>query len=183
MDRAEVLRWLKNHSNEIQGSPESLIVRCERTVRRHAAEDAWRSAKVYVETRMPAWENEWGAHAGEVFVAKEICHQLAYELKHHEPEIEAGAEELLAGGTVHNALTDEGWSRVSEWVREIAREEEHEVWRDIIRFTDKRGAEIARRFGFKADSDYDHTRGYSEIAAQVAGILATEYSQQAHPRH
>jgi hypothetical protein len=182
MNRTEVLRWLKVHSNEIQGNPERLIERCERTVRRHAAEDAWLSAKSYVESRMHEWEKEWGTHAGESFVAREICHQLAYELKQHEPEVEVGAEEHLAGGRIQSALTDEGWGFVSGWVRDVAQREEHEVWSDIVRFTDKRGREIVRHFDFKDDSDYEHTRSYSVIASRVAGILARDYSLQAHPR-
>ena len=44
---------------------------------------------------------------------------------------------------------------------------------------DKYGAKIARDFDFKDDSDYDHTRTYSKIAAQVAGILAEEYARHA----
>ena len=182
MERVEVLRWLQVHPNDIQGDAEVLVVRCERAVRRHASEDAWRSAKDYVEGRMHEWEDEWGTHAGEEFVTREICHQLSYELGKHEPEIEVGAEEHLAGGTVHEALSEEGWRYVSEWVRDIAREEEHEVWGDIVRYTDKHAGEIVRAFGFKNDSDYEHTRSYAEIAAQVAGILAKEFSHKAYPR-
>lgn len=181
MERREVVQWLRVHPNDIQGNPESLVVRCERSVRRHAAEEAWHSAKAYVEKRKREWEKEWGTHAGETFVAKEICVQLAYELKHHEPKIEIGDEENLAGSEVQEALTTAGWNRVSEWVREVAQAEEHDVWCDIVRFTGKHGAQIARDFDFKDDSDYDHTRTYPEIAAQVAGILAEEYERHAQP--
>ena len=182
MERTEIVRWLKVHPNDIRGNPESLVVRCERSVRRHATEDAWRAAKTYVERRMHEWEHEWGTHAGETFVAKEICHQLSYELKRHEPEVEVGAEDHLAGGTIHDALTDEGWRTISGWVREVARQEEHEVWGNIVTFTHRHAGTIVREFDFKDDSDYEHTRSYAEIAAQVAGFLALEYSRQAHPR-
>ena len=59
MDRNQLMTWLSGHPEAISGNPGEFLDRCERTVRRHARETAWRSARNYVEHRMHDWESEW----------------------------------------------------------------------------------------------------------------------------
>ena len=77
-----MIHWLEQHPQPIGRDPEALVDRCEREVRRHAAEDAWLTAKAYVEGCEHEWEHSWGfPRASEMFVALEVCRRLARELE------------------------------------------------------------------------------------------------------
>ncbi len=183
MTRDDVLHWLEEHRDAVHGDPDALLARCEQAVRRHATEDAWVAAKRWAQRRQHEFEAEsWGAHASEAFVANEVCHQLAWELRHHEPPIEPGAEEHLAGGPIQRSLGPDAWQVLASWVREIAAEQQHTVWREIVRYTDRRARSLIREQHLSRDCDLDHTRHYPEIAADVAAMLADDYSVHAHPR-
>jgi hypothetical protein len=183
MDRSEILRWLEAHPAAVHGEASEILERCEHAVRRHAAEDAWLAAKSWAERRRRDFESHgWGNHASEAFVAGEVCHQLAWELRHHEPEVAAGAEEHLAGGPVREALEPDGWAVLSGWVLELAREQEHATWREVVRFTDRRARSLVRERQLSRDQSLENARHYPEIAADVAGLLARDYSVHAHPR-
>jgi hypothetical protein len=182
VDRHDVEKYFLSHPPESRLDVVELLDRCERAARRHAREDAWLAAKAYALDRATRWQGEWSAPASERFVASEVCHELAYGLGHHEPTVERGAEEHLVGGPVREALSDEAWQVIREWVRELAAAEEHREWREIVRFTDRRARHLIRREGFTRDSGWDDEHRYSAIAAQVARILAQEYSVRAHPR-
>ena len=92
------------------------------------------AAKRWAEERRRDFEAEsWGNHSSEAFVANEVYHQLAWELRRHEPTLAAGAEEHLAGGPVQRPLHLEAWELVARWVREIASDQQHAVWREIVR--------------------------------------------------
>jgi hypothetical protein len=159
-----------------------LLDRCERAVQRHAREDAWLAAKAYALDRARQWQSQWGGPASERFVTGEVCHEMAWELAHHEPKVESGAEEHLVGRLVKELLSAEAWGVIREWVLGLAAEEEHRAWREIVDFTDHRARHIIRREGFTLESSWDEDHQYSAIAAHVARILAHEYSLHAHPR-
>ena len=183
MDRDDVLRWLMQHPSSVHADPGYVVSRCERAVRRHATEDAWLAAKRYAEMRKRQYEAEgWGNHASEAFVTEEVCHQIAYELRHREPIVERGDAERLAGKPVHDAVDGDGWELLVRWILELARDEELRTWREIVRFTDRRGRELVRQQHLSHDCGVDHARHYPEIAADVAGTLAHDYSVHAHPR-
>jgi hypothetical protein len=151
-------------------------------VRRHAREDAWVLAKRYVAERQHAWEESPGAHASEAFVAREVCAQLAQELRNHEPAPHRGDEEHLAGGPIRSVLAPEGWEHLIPWILQIAREEEHEAWLEIVRHTRQQARELIRAHHLSSDNSFDHTRCYGDVAAQIAGILARDFSEHAFPR-
>lgn len=183
MNRDDVLRWLMQHPSSVYADPGSVISRCERAVRRHAVEDAWLAAKRYAEVRRRQFEAEgWGNHASEAFVTEEVCHQIAYELRHREPLVEREDAERLAGGTVQGAVDGDGWEVLVRWILDLARDQELSTWREIVRFTNRRGRELVRERHLSHDCDLEHTRHYPEIAAQVADALAHDYSLHAHPR-
>ena len=183
MTRDEILHWLEDHPAAVHGSPSEIVEHCERAVRRHAAEDAWLAAKSWAERRRREWETHgWGNHASEAFATREVCHQLAWELRHHEPAVATGAEEHLAGGPVKAALEPEGWAVLSAWVLDLAREQEHATWREIVQYTDRRARSLVRERHLSSDTGLEGARHYPEIAAEVAGLLARDYSAHAHPR-
>lgn len=182
MDRATVLEWFRQHPDVVHGDPEEIVDRCERAVRRHAREDAWLLAKRYVAERQHAWEESHGAHASEAFVAREVCRQLAQELRDHEPAPARGDEEHLAGGPVKAALEQDGWAYLIPWIMEVARDEEHRTWREIVSHTKRHAQELIRSHHLSSDTSFDHTRCYGDVASQIAGILARDFSEHAFPR-
>ena len=182
MRREQVLQWLREHPEAVHGDPEEILARCEPVVRRHAREDAWIAAKRYVTEHMQEWTGRQGAHASEAYVAHEVCDQLAHELKHHEPKVEPGAEDHLAGGVLKATLEPEGWQALVGWIVQVAREEEHAAWAEIVRFTKRRARDLIREHHLSNDNDFDHTRCYGEIAPRIADMLAHDYSRHAFPR-
>jgi hypothetical protein len=182
MGRDAILSWLENHRASIAGEPNELLERCERAVRRHATEAAWIAAKSWAERRRREFEAEgWGNHASEAFVASEVCHQLAWELAHHEPSFAPGSEERLAGGPLRRRLEPRGWHVLEPWIRELAASQERAVWSEIVRFTHRRARSLVRERHLSRDCDLDRARHYPQIAAEVAGELAREYSRHAYP--
>ncbi len=183
MTRDEILHWFEEHRGAVHGDPDDLVQRCERAVRRHAREAAWLAAKAWAERRQRDFEAEpWGNHASDAFVAAEVCHQLAWELAHHEPGVAAGSEERLAGGPLRRALEDEAWQTAAPWIRALAAAVEHATWGEIVRFTHARGRSLVRERHLSYDCDLDHARHYPEIAAEIAATLAQDYALHAFSR-
>ncbi|MGH0038182.1 MAG: hypothetical protein ACQGVK_24385 [Myxococcota bacterium] len=180
MDHQAILDWLEAHPADVHGTPSEVVEQCEREVRRHAAEDAWRAATSYVEGRMHAWEKEWGFHASESSVAKETCAKLARELARHEPEVKAGDEAHLAGEALLAQLEPEARERVGAWVRDLAREVEHQIWREIVRFTKKEGRKLVRQGRVSSDHGWEAGENYQSKAAHVAQLLLEDYAREAH---
>jgi hypothetical protein len=182
MNRATVLEWLRRHPEVVHGDPEAIVTRCERAARRHAREDAWIGAKRYVAKRQHEWEESHGGHASEAFVAREVCQQLAEALQQHETTPQPGDEDHLAGGPVKAALEQEGWEFMVPWIIEIARDEEHTTWAEIVSHTETQAKELIRSHHLSNATDFDHTRCYGDVAARIAKILARDFSEHAFPR-
>ena len=67
------------------------------------------------------------------------------------------------------------------WILELAREEEHRVWEEIVRFTDARGRSLARQGSLADAGDERAGLSVSETAARVADILVEDCEAHAHP--
>lgn len=182
MDRTELERWFRDHPPESRVDLKELLDRCEAAARRHAREDAWLAAKRWALGRARRWEGEWSPPASEHFVAIEVCHEMAWELAHHEPVVQESDGEHLAGGPVLEALSPEAWEKIRSWVVELAAAEEHATWSQVVRFTDRRARSLIREEGLTRDVGWDADHRYSAIAAHVARLLAHDYSLRAHPR-
>ncbi|HXK21133.1 MAG TPA: hypothetical protein VMS55_00505 [Myxococcota bacterium] len=182
MERVDVEKWFRVHPPASRVEVKELLDRCESAVRRHAQEDAWLAARNYALQRAHEWEGEFGLAASEQFVTGEVCHELSWELAHHEPMVQPGAEDHLVGGSVRQALAPDEWEMIRPWVLGQAAAEEHRTWMEIVKFTNGRAREIVRRNRFTLDSGWDAAHQYTAIAAHVAQILSREYSLRAHPR-
>jgi hypothetical protein len=182
MERQHVQQWFEQHPQLTHGDVQDLIARCEPTVRRHAREDAWIAAKSYVAERELAWKDGIGAHASEAYVARDVCSQLAFELKHHEPTMHEGDEDHLAGGTVKAAFEPAGWDFLVHWIMDVARDAEHEAWLEIVGFTERRARTLISEHHLSADTRFDHTKCYGEIVPRIMEMLTRDYSQHAFPR-
>jgi len=179
MNRDEIVRWLEEHPGQVHGDvPKALVARCEAEVRKHAAENAWLAARAYVEGRMHKWAQEWGQHATESAVAREVCPMLAQELKRREPHVEPGDEAALAGAVL-GSLDPEARARVVEWVRELAQQVEHRIWGEIVRFTKRDGKRMVKDGRASSDDSWEATENYAHKAAHVAQMLIEDYEAQA----
>ena len=116
-----------------------------------------------------------GIPASEAFVAKEICHELARELKRREPHVTAEEEAELVAKDVIEALEPAARQTLRSWIHDLAEREEHEAWLEIVRFTDHCGKNLIKRahLSDKAEWDFDHS--YTHNAAKVARMLIQEY--------
>ena len=179
MERGEVLRWLQEHPRTVHGVPSEIVERCEAEVRRHAAENAWAAARAYVEGRMHQWEHEWGCHATESAVARTVCPMLANELKRREPEVTAGSERSFVDDDVLDALEPEARQKLFEWVRELAQDVEHRIWREVVRFTRNEASSLVKEGRVSSDDSYEATANFAHKAAHVAQLVLEDYERQA----
>ncbi len=181
MDRETALTWLREHPAAVHGDPSELVQRFEAEVRRHAEEDAWLAAKAHVEGRMHEWEKRWGSHSSEAYAARQICPELAEELKRLEPHFEVGDAPHLVGAERLAALEPEARWVVQQWVRDVANEVEHRIWQEVVHYTEERGRGLVREGRVSQRTGFSETLAYSQQAARVARILVDEFEARAHP--
>lgn len=181
MQRERVLHWLTEHPDAVHGDADEILSRCERAVRRHAREMMWLAAKAYAARRRGDWDAFFGAHASEAYTAREVCHDIAWGLRQHEPGFEREDAERLAGAPVKNAVGSEGWDLLLPWILELARIRGHEVWREIVAYTDRHARELIRRHHLSEDCSLNHSRCYGEVAAQIVELLERDYASRAFP--
>ncbi|MBW2287509.1 MAG: hypothetical protein JRG80_12040 [Deltaproteobacteria bacterium] len=181
MDPNSVLQWFQHHPNAIHTDPAEIVARCERAVRRHAQEDAWLSAKAYVARRRHAWEQTPGLHASEVYTAREVCHEIASGLRDHEPTVESKDADHLAGGPVRDSVDDRGWELLTRWILDLAREEEHATWLEIVSHTDHMAPELIRDEHLSEDCSHEGSACFGQVAVRIAKLLEHDYSIHAFP--
>jgi hypothetical protein len=182
MTRKEILEWLRAHGEAVHGDPEEILERAEREARRRAAEAAWLHAKQIAEGEVERWKDRsHGLHAREDWVAREFCQELARELKRLEPHPEAGGEERWVGEETLSAVEREARDQLRAWLRDVVGEEEHRVWRDVVRFTAARARSLVREGAVSTEGRWELTHSYAETAARLAALLAHDYETHAHP--
>jgi hypothetical protein len=179
MERNEVLNWLEHHTQQVHDVPELLLSRCETEVKEHAQEDAWLHARDIAEEHNQFWRSSWGAHASEEFVAREVCKDLAEEFKNSEPIPIEGHEGSYVDEDVLGVLEPAARTVMLDYVHDLARGEEHEAWMEVMRFTRERGQSLAREEGLSDDVSYAGSHSYTETAARVMDILASDFQRRA----
>lgn len=182
MELETVLQWIDAHPGSVHGDAQEFVSRCERTVRRHAREDAWVAAKRHIARRRQEWESNPGSHASEVYVARQLCGQLAHDLRRHRPAPRAGDEDHLAGAPLKAAVEREGWVFLSGWILDLAREQANRDWLEIVHYTEHRAADLIREQALSDDCSLENSKCYGEIAEQIAEHLMHDYSVHAFPR-
>ena len=68
------------------------------------------------------------------------------------------------------------------YVFDLARQEEHDTWLQVMDFTREKGQALARQRTFSKQLDFEQTHGYAETAARVMHILAEDFDKLAHRR-
>lgn len=180
MTRDEILAWLREHQASIHDEPEAALASAEREARRRAAEDAWQHARAIAEEQIRYWSQRSHAmHAREDWVAREVCHELARELKHLEPRPADDVAHWLGPATLAR-FDREAREQLRAWIRDVAGQEEHRVWQDVVRFTDARARSLVREGELSTQDGWEYTHSYAETAARLAAILARDYEARAH---
>lgn len=179
MERQELENWFAHHPDSIHMQPDALLDRCETEVRDHATYDAWLHARDVAEESLHRFEGIFGLPASGAFVTREVCHEVARELKSHEPHPDEKLAAEWAGRAVLEALDDEGREHLREWLCDLARREEHAAWRGIVHFTDHLARTLIRDMHMTADLDWDFDHSYPKVAARVARMLIREFEAHA----
>ena len=89
MKRLDLEHWIAHHPDSIHADSKALLDRCENDAKDHAHRDAWIHAKEVAQKSLRRFEHGFGHPASDTFVTREVCHDLARELKHHEPKPDA----------------------------------------------------------------------------------------------
>lgn len=179
MERIEIETWFSNHPESIRTRPRLLLDRCESEIRGHARSDAWLHARDIAETSLHRYEVTFGLPASEVFVAREVCHEVARELVRHEPHPDAALAESWVGEAVLAELDDEARRILREWFGSIAEREEHETWRAIVRYTAHLARQLIRNEGMSGRLAWDLDHTYPQVAARVTRMLIHEFESLA----
>jgi hypothetical protein len=179
MKRDEILDWMRSHRDAVRGDPEKLLARAEHETRHHVTAHAWLHAKRIAEGEAESWRHRSpGSHAAEDTVASEICHDLAREMRHREPHPDGDEAALLDPETLA-AFRPEARAMLHSWIGELAGEEEHRIWNEVIRFTHARAKSLVREGAISTASGWELTHFYTETAVRVAEILAHDYEEHA----
>ena len=135
MQRTDLETWFTHHPDSIHTDPAVLLDQCESEVRDHAHRDAWIHAKEIAEESLHRFERVFGLPASDIFVTREVCHEIARELRRNEPHPEDDAVEWVGSGVLE-ALDSDARRLLQGWLKELAAKEEHSAWREIVYFTD-----------------------------------------------
>lgn len=182
MERHDLETWFASHPQSISTHPDSLLDLCETEIRAHAHRDAWIRAKEIAQESLHRFERIFGLPASDVFVTREVCHEIARELKRHEPH----PDDLTAARWVRaaplDALDGEARRMMADWLRELAEKEEHAAWREIVYFTDHLARKLidGSQMTRQVDWDFEHT--YPRVAARVARMLIREFESHVDGR-
>jgi len=179
MDRHRLVDWFRSHPGAVHGDPAAVLERAEREARRRAARDAWLHARAIAERQLAYWnERSKVMHSSEEWAAREVCHELARELRHQEPEPDPAPAHWLEPPTLA-AFEPGAREALRDWLRDVAREEEHRVWREVVRFTDGRARTLVQEGRLSTEDDWEHTPPYAETAVRLAAILVADYDERA----
>lgn len=177
MDRQDVERWLSRHPESVHADPRQILDRCERELRVIVEEDAWLHAKEIAERHLQHWAGAFGLPASDDFVAREVCHELARELRHHEPM--PGAEATRLREAALRALDPPAREMLQGWLDELARKEEHRAWLEVVHFTDHLASRLSRLGELSPEANWDFQHSYPRTAERITRMLIREYEVHA----
>ena len=181
--RDDLLDWIRRTPGSVQGAPDEALDTVEHEVRRYARDLAWQRAIDIAHARGEAWSHRSrGMHCPEDWAACEFCAELASDLRMLEPVPEEGSEEEFAGKAHLARFEGEARSRVMAWVHDLAAEEEHAAWLDVIRFTKKRAYTWIEEGSISTEDRWDLTHSYTDAAVHASQLLERDYALKAHKR-
>jgi hypothetical protein len=179
MNRHEIEHWFEGHPEAVHADPRQLLDRCEREVRGHVAHEAWAHARRIAEERLHDWEASFGLPASDAFVAREVCKEMARELRRRAPRFSPDVAHVSS--SVLGVLEPAGRELLCAWAAEVTGREEKAIWREVIRFTNDVGRDLVRD-GWSDVPRWDFEHSYSRTAQRVTRLLIREYEQREHGR-
>ena len=181
MERRELENWISHHPDAIHSESKMLLDRGEHDAHDHAHRDAWAHAIEIAEKSLRGFQGSAGYPASDAFVAREICHELARELKRHEPTPEnpTSRETEWVSRAILDSIEPEAQSLFVDWVHEMAAKEEHSTWLEIVQFTDHKAQDLIREAHMSNQADWDLDHRYSLVASRVLRMLITEFERRA----
>jgi hypothetical protein len=178
MERVDVERWLEVHPESVHADPRELLDRAEREVRAHAVEEAWLHARSIAAEHLRRYHESFGLPASDDFVANEVCHELARELRRREPSPRSRTS--LPSDNVLRALEPPARDRVAQWLDELARTEEHRAWVEVVHLTDQLARRLRHDGELSAELRWDFSHSYPRTAERVTRLLMEQYETHAH---
>ena len=177
MERNHLEDWIKHHPGSIHANSKALLDQGEHDALDHAHHDAWTQAKKIAEKSLRGFRGSNGYPASDAFVAREVCRELARELKLHEPTPDdpSGSEEEWVNRSLLDSLEPDAQPKFIEWIHEMAAKEEHATWMEIVRFTDRRAKGLIQERQLTDQCDWDLDHRYSIVAARVLKMLITDF--------
>lgn len=176
MNRNALESWLDHHQDLILAPSRNLIDRCEVEIRNHAEVVAWKHALRIATTNLRRFDGRFGLPASETFVTREVCHEIARDLKRHEPHLEQIDESEWLSRSTLESIDPDARMMIRDWVRELAEKEEHRVWREIVAFTHHVARALIEKAHLTGRLEWDLERSYPRIATQVTQMLLREYA-------
>lgn len=180
MNRMQFESWLASHPDSVVVDPRQLLDRCEVEVGEHAHELAWRHAGGVAVECLHRFERAFGLPASETFVAKEVCSEVARELRQHGPHVDRVTEEEWLSRAVLGALGREARSPLRSWLVELAEQEEQAAWQEIVRFTKRAARDLIAEARLSDRLEWDLDRSYPRVARRVIEMLIREFDQRGH---
>lgn len=181
MERIELENWIADHPDSIHTDSKALLDRCELDAIDHAHRDAWLEAIRIARKRLRRFEHGFGNPASDTFVTREVCHEIARELKLHEPvpDFRDRGRDEWPGQSLPDALDSDAREKFLDWIEELAAKEEHSTWREIVHFTDRRARSLIREGHMTDRCDWDLNHTYPLVAARVVKMLIAEFEAHA----
>ena len=176
MNRVDLETWLDRHPGSIDSPTHALIDRCEAEVHRHAEVVAWKHALRIATTSLRRFDGRFGLPASETFVTREVCHEVARELKRHEPQLERIDETEWLSRSILDSIDPQARMVLREWLRELAEKEEHRAWQQIVAFTHHVASALIAKAHMTGNLDWDFERSYPRLATRVTKMLLREYA-------
>lgn len=180
MERLELENWLIHHPGLVHSDLSVLLDECEKEARDHAHRDAWVQAQKIAERRLRRFESGFIGHpASDTFVTREVCHEIARELKLHEPSPDDYDNEAWLSQMLIESFDPEARTKFLRWLKDLVDAEEHAAWLEIVRFTDHSARSLIREEHMTDQCDWDLDHTYSMVAARVVRILIGKFQSHA----
>lgn len=183
MERLDVENWIAGHPDSIRTEASRLLDTCEFEVRSHAKQDAWVHACEIAEASLRRFERVFGLPASDTFVTREVCHEIARELKHHEPHPDEAECAAWVSRALMESVDQDARRMLQAWIKDLGTREEHEVWRSIVAFADHLARKLIRDSQMTSDLDWDFDHSYPRVAARVARMMIHEFEVRAAKAH
>jgi hypothetical protein len=183
MERLELEKWLSHHPDLVHTDPDTLLDECEQEARDHAYRDAWTRAEKLVEKSLRRFESGFvGYPASDRFVTREVCHEIARELKANEPVLDDDETESWLSELLLESLDPEARKMFLLWMKDLAGTEEHSAWLAIVRYTHRSARNLIREEHMTDQCDWDLDHTYPMVAARIVKILIAKFHGHAARR-